>query len=91
MPFATSAVRDRARRRIAQLVKAGEPCALCHQPIDLDLKYPHPMSFTVDHHHASSLGGSDHIANLRPAHNECNRLRSALPDGSIGRNSGVLG
>lgn len=91
MPFATKAIRDRARGRIAQQVRAGEPCALCRQPIDLALKYPHPEAFTVDHKRATSNAGTDDYANLRPAHNRCNVARGTAPDGSVGRNSGVLG
>lgn len=91
MPITNGAARDRARRRVAQQVRAGEPCALCHQPIDLTLKYPHPMAFVVDHIVPTSLGGDDSIDNLRPGHSTCNRQRSNLPDGSVGRNSGVLG
>lgn len=90
MPFATSAIRERARKRIRQRVQAGEPCALCGRPIDLELAYPHPDSFTVDHITPSSHGGNDHIDGLRPSHAACNRARSNQPDGSVGRNSGAL-
>ncbi|MDQ3485446.1 MAG: HNH endonuclease [Actinomycetota bacterium] len=91
MPFATKAIRDRARRRIARQVRAGEPCCFCDEPIDLTLAYPHPQSFVVDHRTPTSLGGTDHYGGLRPAHAACNRQRSALPDGTIGRNSGAFG
>lgn len=91
MPFASKAIRDRARKRIAQRVQAGEPCCFCQRPIDLSLKYPHQDAFTVDHAQPTSMGGSDDYEHLRPAHNRCNRARSNQPDGSVGRNSGVLG
>ncbi|MGO4130870.1 HNH endonuclease [Janibacter sp. RAF20_2_2] len=90
MPFASTAKRDRARRRIAQQVKAGAPCALCGRPIDLELAYPHPDSFTVDHITPTSHGGTDHYEQLRPAHFRCNRTRSNGPDGTVRRNSGAL-
>lgn len=90
MPFATSAIRERARRRIAQQVKAGAPCALCGQPIDLTLRYPDPQSFTVDHATPTSHGGRDDYDGLRPSHNRCNRERSNQPDGTVRRNSGAL-
>ena len=90
MPFATKAIRERARKRVARLVKAGEPCCFCYQPIDLGVPYPEPMSFTVDHALPTSLGGTDHYDGLRPAHNHCNRQRSNAPDGTVGRNSGTL-
>jgi len=90
MPFATKAIRDRARKRVGLLVKAGQPCCFCGAPIDLALPYPAPMSFVVDHAMPTSLGGSDHYDGLRPAHNACNRVRSNSPDGTVGRNSGAL-
>ena len=40
MPFASKAIRDAARKRVAQRVKAGEPCCFCGEPIDLALTYP---------------------------------------------------
>ena len=90
MPFPTKAIRDRARKRVAQRVRAGEPCCFCHQPIDLSVRYPAPDAFTVDHAIPTSLGGSDNYDGLRPAHNRCNRQRSNSPDGTVGRNSGAL-
>ena len=90
MPFETTTKRDRARKRIAQRVRAGEPCTFCRQPIDLTLKYPHPKSFVVDHKQPTSHGGSDNYEQLRPSHADCNRARSDLPDGSVGTNSGAL-
>lgn len=91
MPFPTTAIRDRARKRVAARVRAGEPCCFCGEPIDLTLKYPHPMSFTVDHSIPTSHGGRDDYELLRPAHNAHNRERSNMPDGTIGQNSGALG
>jgi 5-methylcytosine-specific restriction endonuclease McrA len=91
MPFASTAIRDRQRARIAERVRAGEPCCFCGRRIDLALRYPHPESFTVDHATPTSRGGSDDLSGLRPAHNACNRKRSNGSDGSVGTNSGVLG
>lgn len=92
MPFATKAIRDRARRRIAQRVRAGQPCCFCHQPIDLDITWPDPWCFVVDHLLPTSHGGTDHGDDqLRPAHKRCNERRSNQPDGTVGRNSGALG
>lgn len=91
MPFASKAIRDRARKRIAERVKAGEPCTFCQRPIDLSLRYPAPGSFVVDHARPTSRGGGDDYDQLRPSHNRCNRARSNHPDGSVGLNSGALG
>jgi len=90
MPFASKAIRDRARRRIAQQVIAGEPCSLCGRPIDLSIRYPEPGSFTVDHITPTSRGGKDEFDNYRPAHFRCNRIRSNGPDGTVATNSGAL-
>ena len=52
-------------------------CALCGQPVDMSLKYPHPLSATVDHVIPIAKGGhpSD-IENLQLAHFTCNRQKS---------------
>lgn len=52
-------------------------CALCGQPVDKKIKYPHPMSATVDHIIPVSKGGhpSD-LDNLQLAHFCCNRQKS---------------
>lgn len=90
MPFASKSIRDRQRRRVAQQVRAGETCCFCREPIRLDLKYPDPLSFTVDHRQASSRHGTDDYENLRPAHAKCNRAASNTGADSVGRNSGCL-
>lgn len=67
--------RDRHRAVIAR----GKPdCALCGEPIDYTLKYPHLMCFVVDHilpviHHPEL---ADVLSNKQPAHNTCNRAKS---------------
>lgn len=92
MPFATKAIRDRARRQVAQRVLAGEPCCLCGLPIDLSIPYPDPWSYTVEHVVPTSRGGQDYgEGQLAPAHFRCNRQRSNGPIGTVGRNSGALG
>jgi 5-methylcytosine-specific restriction endonuclease McrA len=91
MPFSTKAIRDRARKRIAQRVRAGEPCCFCGEPIGLSVPWPDPWSFVVDHQIPTSHGGSDDHDNGRPSHKRCNEVRSNQPDGTVGRNSGALG
>lgn len=91
MPFATKALRDRARAIVAHRVRAGECCTFCHRPIDLTLRYPDPFSFVVDHKVPTSRGGGDESTQWRAAHHRCNRARSNHGDGTVGRNSGVLG
>lgn len=64
--------RTSALRR--QVKRTGEPCWLCGQPIDLDLPYTHPMSFTADHLDPLAQGGKL-LGELRPAHRRCNSSR----------------
>ncbi len=51
-------------------------CGICGQPVDKTLKYPDPMSPTVDHIIPCAKGGSDELDNLQLAHRRCNRLKS---------------
>lgn len=52
-------------------------CGICGKPVDMSLKYPHPMSKTIDHIIPIAKGGhpSD-LDNLQLAHWTCNRQKS---------------
>jgi len=52
-------------------------CAICGKPVDMSLKWPHPLSKSIDHIVPVSLGGhpSDRD-NLQLAHLACNRAKS---------------
>ena len=52
-------------------------CALCGETLDYDLKYPDPMSKSLDHDIPLSLGGSHSKENLQWTHLSCNVSKGA--------------
>lgn len=52
-------------------------CGICGQPVDKNLKPPHPLSAVIDHIIPINKGGhpSD-MQNLQLAHWQCNRQKS---------------
>ena len=52
-------------------------CALCGEEMDYDLKYPDPMSKSLDHDIPLSLGGSHSKDNLQWTHLTCNISKGA--------------
>lgn len=69
-----------------ELKKYGRPCHLCGYPIDQQLKWPDPGSWTCDHIIPTSRLAPDdprqwHISNLAGAHNYCNISRNNKPLG----------
>ena len=52
-------------------------CGICGKPVDFSLKYPHPLSPSIDHIIPVAKGGhpSD-IDNLQLSHWTCNRQKS---------------
>ena len=64
-------------------------CAICGREVDFRLKYPHPLSPSIDHIIPVSRGGhpSD-IANLQLAHWTCNRQKSDKLLMEVGGSSG---
>lgn len=52
-------------------------CGICGKPVDISLKYPHPLSACIDHVIPIAKGGhpSD-IENLQLSHWTCNRQKS---------------
>jgi gp95 len=79
--------RDRHRATIAA---TKPPCAICGQPIDYTLKWPHPDCYVVDHITPIDKGGPDTLPNKQAAHHRCNREKSNKPVSGILRTSGVL-
>ena len=52
-------------------------CALCGGAMDYDLKYPDPMSKSLDHDTPLSLGGAHSKENLQWTHLACNLSKGA--------------
>lgn len=85
-------VRDERKRRARRARLAGVPsepyttgliaerdgfvCSLCGQPVDVSLKFPDPMSASVDHVLPISKGGDDTLSNVALAHLGCNSRKS---------------
>jgi hypothetical protein len=54
----------------------GWRCALCGKRIDRALRWPHPMSATIDHIVPFTKGGADTRRNVQAAHARCNTAKS---------------
>ena len=72
----------RYRKARAELRKWDNVCHICRLPIDMQLRYPHPLSWSADHKvPTSELDDDDprqwHISNLQAAHLRCNEARGA--------------
>ena len=50
----------------------GWRCALCHEPISQTLRFPDPLSASVDHIVPVSVGGAHSPDNVQAAHLGCN-------------------
>lgn len=57
----------------AILRKTATACALCGMPFDKSLKYPHPLSISIDHIIPVALGGRSTLDNLQATHLICNK------------------
>lgn len=65
---------EKNRKRV---LATQEVCGICGKPVDKSLKFPHPLSPTVDHIIPISKGGHpSEMDNLQLAHMCCNRQKS---------------
>ncbi|MET3635654.1 HNH endonuclease [Curtobacterium oceanosedimentum] len=76
-------------RRVSAIVRRPhDPCRLCGKPIRYDHKFPHPLSFSVDHIVPIDRGGAwFDLSNLQAAHLSCNSAKQARTDGVSHRTS----
>ena len=71
----------RANKKI--ILATQSICGICGQPVDKSLKYPHPMSPTIDHIIPLAKNGDPYaLDNLQLAHRKCNREKSDKLPGS---------
>ncbi len=80
-PDKKGAHRANYERNKKRILATQNICGICGKPVDKSLKYPHPMSATIDHIiPVNGKGGiSGHpsdISNLQLAHFSCNRQKS---------------
>lgn len=59
----------------AILKKTATICALCGMPIDKSLRFPDPMSVSIDHIIPVALGGKSTLDNLQATHLICNKAK----------------
>lgn len=72
------------QRNRTKLKNAGPHlCYFCGKPVNLDVKYPHPMSFAVQHIKPRSLGGGHEYENLAACHMRCNAREGNALAGTI--------
>lgn len=81
----------RYKRAREELKRIDHQCHLCGHTIDIQLHYPHPLSWSSDHIRPTSTLAHDdprqwHISNLRAAHLRCNQARGAKPTRGGGLN-----
>ena len=62
-------------------------CKICGDTVDFNIKWPHPLSKSVDHVIPLSMGGGSDLENLQLAHLRCNMRKQArldyIPENSI--------
>jgi hypothetical protein len=75
--YESHAYRKKTKTLRRHVERTGQPCWLCHKPIDLTLPPRHPQSFSADH--VDPLGnGGKLLGELRPAHFGCNSARGKM-------------
>jgi 5-methylcytosine-specific restriction endonuclease McrA len=66
--------------RLTVFERDGWLCQLCHTPVDPELKWPAPLSASIDHVVPLSKGGDHLYTNVQLAHLRCNASKGARSD-----------
>ena len=73
----TGAHRAAFEKNRKKILQTQEICGICGKPVDKSLRWPHPLSPTVDHIIPVDRGGHPSaMSNLQLAHWTCNRQKS---------------
>ena len=80
-PDKKGAHRANYERNKKRILATQNICGICGKPVDKSLKYPHPMSATIDHiipvnGNNGIFGHPSDLSNLQLAHFSCNRQKS---------------
>lgn len=60
-----------------RILASQNVCGICGKEVDMSLKFPHPLSATVDHIIPLARGGHPSaLENLQLAHLCCNRMKA---------------
>lgn len=60
-----------------RILQTQSVCGICGKPVDKSIKYPHPLSPSIDHIIPIAKGGHPSaLENLQLAHWVCNRQKS---------------
>jgi len=74
-------VRYEPIKKRAIFERDGWRCGICNKKVDRRLKFPHPMSASLDHIIPMSLGGPHLLHNVQCSHFGCNSRKCANPAG----------
>jgi 5-methylcytosine-specific restriction endonuclease McrA len=80
-PDKKGAHRANYERNKKRILATQNICGICGKPVDMSLKYPHPMSATIDHiipvnGPGGLRGHPSDLSNLQLSHLTCNRQKS---------------